>query len=173
MNLVKIQPSHEKWCLRVLLMSSSCFVHIGNHNLVRPKWRHRLQITTDVAYVCACVCNYNSSLDFVSDFWPQWKHPLSDVITYPTGLRTRKCNAWESFVLTMMEEEEFEFAEDLEAILHLTPEVQLAIEQVTGWLWYYCSFYKHFAVLANTRPAVSKLTHLSGSFDMRHLSYDR
>uniref|UniRef100_A0AAX7SXZ0 Vacuolar protein sorting-associated protein 53 homolog n=1 Tax=Astatotilapia calliptera TaxID=8154 RepID=A0AAX7SXZ0_ASTCA len=29
-----------------------------------------------------------------------------------------------------MEEEEFEFAEDLEAILHLTPEVQLAIEQV-------------------------------------------
>lgn len=34
------------------------------------------------------------------------------------------------FVLTMMEEEELEFAEDLEAILHLTPEVQLAIEQV-------------------------------------------
>ncbi|XP_034403785.1 vacuolar protein sorting-associated protein 53 homolog isoform X3 [Cyclopterus lumpus] len=33
------------------------------------------------------------------------------------------------FVLTMMEEEELEFAEDLEAILHLTPEVQLAIEQ--------------------------------------------
>lgn len=32
----------------------------------------------------------------------------------------------------MMEEEEFEFAEDLEAILHLTPEVQLAIEQVTA-----------------------------------------
>ncbi|XP_054479141.1 vacuolar protein sorting-associated protein 53 homolog isoform X2 [Anoplopoma fimbria] len=30
----------------------------------------------------------------------------------------------------MIEEEEFEFAEDLEAILHLTPEVQLAIEQV-------------------------------------------
>ncbi|XP_044059784.1 vacuolar protein sorting-associated protein 53 homolog isoform X2 [Siniperca chuatsi] len=30
----------------------------------------------------------------------------------------------------MMEEEEFEFAEDLEAVLHLTPEVQLAIEQV-------------------------------------------
>ncbi|XP_023207123.1 vacuolar protein sorting-associated protein 53 homolog isoform X1 [Xiphophorus maculatus] len=30
----------------------------------------------------------------------------------------------------MMEEEEFEFTEDLEAILHLTPEVQLAIEQV-------------------------------------------
>nr|XP_020455797.1 vacuolar protein sorting-associated protein 53 homolog [Monopterus albus] len=30
----------------------------------------------------------------------------------------------------MMEEEEFVFAEDLEAILHLTPEVQLAIEQV-------------------------------------------
>ncbi|CDQ59046.1 unnamed protein product [Oncorhynchus mykiss] len=29
----------------------------------------------------------------------------------------------------MMEEEELEFAEDLEAILHLTPEVQLAIEQ--------------------------------------------
>uniref|UniRef100_A0A8C7SBE7 VPS53 subunit of GARP complex n=1 Tax=Oncorhynchus mykiss TaxID=8022 RepID=A0A8C7SBE7_ONCMY len=29
-----------------------------------------------------------------------------------------------------MEEEELEFAEDLEAILHLTPEVQLAIEQV-------------------------------------------
>ncbi|PWA20515.1 hypothetical protein CCH79_00003760 [Gambusia affinis] len=29
-----------------------------------------------------------------------------------------------------MEEEEFEFTEDLEAILHLTPEVQLAIEQV-------------------------------------------
>lgn len=34
------------------------------------------------------------------------------------------------FVLTMMEEEEFELTEDLEAILHLTPEVQLAIEQV-------------------------------------------
>lgn len=32
--------------------------------------------------------------------------------------------------MTMMEEEEFEFAEDLEAILNLTPEVQLAIEQV-------------------------------------------
>lgn len=31
----------------------------------------------------------------------------------------------------MMEEDEFEFAEDLEAILHLTPEVQLAIEQVS------------------------------------------
>ena len=31
----------------------------------------------------------------------------------------------------MMEEEELEFAEDLEAILHLTPEVQLAIEQVS------------------------------------------
>ncbi|KAL0973146.1 hypothetical protein UPYG_G00199580 [Umbra pygmaea] len=30
----------------------------------------------------------------------------------------------------MMEEEELEFAEDLEAILHLSPEVQLAIEQV-------------------------------------------
>ncbi|KAM9811960.1 vacuolar protein sorting-associated protein 53 homolog isoform 1-T1 [Syngnathus typhle] len=30
----------------------------------------------------------------------------------------------------MMEEEEFELADDLEAILHLTPEVQLAIEQV-------------------------------------------
>ncbi|XP_067103029.1 vacuolar protein sorting-associated protein 53 homolog isoform X2 [Osmerus mordax] len=30
----------------------------------------------------------------------------------------------------MMEEEELEFAEDLDAILHLTPEVQLAIEQV-------------------------------------------
>ncbi|XP_077423014.1 vacuolar protein sorting-associated protein 53 homolog isoform X1 [Vanacampus margaritifer] len=30
----------------------------------------------------------------------------------------------------MMEDEEFEFADDLEAILHLTPEVQLAIEQV-------------------------------------------
>ncbi|XP_075956208.1 vacuolar protein sorting-associated protein 53 homolog [Anarhichas minor] len=34
------------------------------------------------------------------------------------------------YVLTMMEEEELEFAEDLEAILHLTPEVQQAIEQV-------------------------------------------
>uniref|UniRef100_A0A8C6KD89 VPS53 subunit of GARP complex n=1 Tax=Nothobranchius furzeri TaxID=105023 RepID=A0A8C6KD89_NOTFU len=30
----------------------------------------------------------------------------------------------------MMEEEEFEFAEDLDAILHLSPQVQLAIEQV-------------------------------------------
>uniref|UniRef100_A0A4W5PAK3 VPS53 subunit of GARP complex n=1 Tax=Hucho hucho TaxID=62062 RepID=A0A4W5PAK3_9TELE len=30
----------------------------------------------------------------------------------------------------MMDEEELEYAEDLEAILHLTPEVQLAIEQV-------------------------------------------
>lgn len=57
-------------------------------------------------------------------------HRLGDVITYPTGLRTRKCNAGQTFVLTMMEEEEFEFAEDLEAILNLTPEVQLAIEQV-------------------------------------------
>lgn len=45
---------------------------------------------------------------------------------------TRKWYAGEvfDFVLTMMEEEEFEFVEDLEAILHLTPEVQLAIEQV-------------------------------------------
>lgn len=34
-------------------------------------------------------------------------------------------------ILLMMEEEDFEFAEDLEAILHLTPEVQLAIEQVS------------------------------------------
>lgn len=31
---------------------------------------------------------------------------------------------------TMMEDEELEFVEDLDAILHLTPEVQLAIEQV-------------------------------------------
>uniref|UniRef100_A0A672SS71 Vacuolar protein sorting-associated protein 53 homolog n=1 Tax=Sinocyclocheilus grahami TaxID=75366 RepID=A0A672SS71_SINGR len=31
----------------------------------------------------------------------------------------------------MMEDDELEFVEDLEAILHLTPEVQLAIEQVT------------------------------------------
>lgn len=30
----------------------------------------------------------------------------------------------------MMEDEELEFVEDLDAILHLTPEVQLAIEQV-------------------------------------------
>ncbi len=37
----------------------------------------------------------------------------------------------------MMEEEEFEFAEDLEAILHLTPEVQLAIEQVADLCCYY------------------------------------
>lgn len=42
----------------------------------------------------------------------------------------------------MMEEEEFEFAEDLEAILHLTPEVQLAIEQVAVWTHYCRSFYK-------------------------------
>lgn len=41
----------------------------------------------------------------------------------------------------MMEEEEFEFAEDLEAILHLTPEVQLAIEQVEGWPLYYNCFF--------------------------------
>lgn len=54
-----------------------------------------------------------------------------DVITYPITLRTRKCNVGETSVLTtMMEEDEFEFAEDLEAILNLTPEVQLAIEQV-------------------------------------------
>ncbi|XP_077468121.1 vacuolar protein sorting-associated protein 53 homolog isoform X2 [Stigmatopora argus] len=33
-------------------------------------------------------------------------------------------------VLTMMEDEEIEFTDDLEEILHLTPEVQLAIEQV-------------------------------------------
>ena len=32
----------------------------------------------------------------------------------------------------MMEEEELEFTEDLDAILHLTPEVQLAIEQVNN-----------------------------------------
>lgn len=38
----------------------------------------------------------------------------------------------------MMEEEELEFAEDLEAILHLTPEVQLAIEQVAVWPRYLC-----------------------------------
>ena len=30
----------------------------------------------------------------------------------------------------MMEEEELEFCEDLEAVLHLSPEVQAAIEQV-------------------------------------------
>lgn len=48
----------------------------------------------------------------------------------PQALRTRKCYAGRNFVLTMMEEEEFEFIEDLEAILHLAPEVQLAIEQV-------------------------------------------
>lgn len=41
------------------------------------------------------------------------------------------------FVLTMMEEEEFELTEDLEAILHLTPEVQLAIEQVRISLGFY------------------------------------
>lgn len=43
----------------------------------------------------------------------------------------------------MMEDEELEFVEDLEAILHLTPEVQLAIEQVTQMNWrcvcFYCS----------------------------------
>lgn len=37
----------------------------------------------------------------------------------------------------MMEDEELEFVEDLEAILHLTPEVQLAIEQVTMFIWFY------------------------------------
>ncbi|KAK2110494.1 hypothetical protein P7K49_010240, partial [Saguinus oedipus] len=31
----------------------------------------------------------------------------------------------------MMEEEELEFVEELEAVLQLTPEVQLAIEQVS------------------------------------------
>lgn len=72
----------------------------------------------------------------------------------------------------MMEEEEFEFAEDLEAILHLTPEVQLAIEQVKGWLWYWCSFLNIFRFLL-TQPAVSRLTHLSGSLDVRQSSYDR
>lgn len=66
---------------------------------------------------------------------------MYDVITYHAGLRTRKCYAGENFGLTMMEEEEFEFAEDLEAILHLTPEVQLAIEQVEGWPQYYNCFF--------------------------------
>lgn len=38
----------------------------------------------------------------------------------------------------MMEEEELEFVEELEAVLQLTPDVQLAIEQVSvpppdGW----------------------------------------
>lgn len=32
----------------------------------------------------------------------------------------------------MMEEEELEFVEELEAVLQLTPDVQLAIEQVSG-----------------------------------------
>lgn len=32
--------------------------------------------------------------------------------------------------MSMMEDEELEFADDLDAILHLTPEVQQAIEQV-------------------------------------------
>lgn len=32
----------------------------------------------------------------------------------------------------MMEEEELEFVEELEAVLQLTPEVQLAIEQVSA-----------------------------------------
>uniref|UniRef100_A0A672SS81 Vacuolar protein sorting-associated protein 53 homolog n=1 Tax=Sinocyclocheilus grahami TaxID=75366 RepID=A0A672SS81_SINGR len=43
-----------------------------------------------------------------------------------------------------MEDDELEFVEDLEAILHLTPEVQLAIEQVTQMncrcVCSYCSF---------------------------------
>ena len=59
--------------------------------------------------------------------------PFFYVIEYPKSLLTRKWYAgdfFSGFVLTMMEEEEFELAEDLEAILHLTPEVQLAIEQV-------------------------------------------
>lgn len=64
------------------------------------------------------------------------KAPFLQRHGYPRGLlATRKCYAGQLsvwFVLTMMEEEEFEFAEDLEAILHLTPEVQLAIEQVPG-----------------------------------------
>lgn len=44
----------------------------------------------------------------------------------------------------MMEEEEFELTEDLEAILHLTPEVQLAIEQVAVSSRYY--IWKHITV---------------------------
>lgn len=46
----------------------------------------------------------------------------------------------------MMEDEELEFVEDLDAILHLTPEVQLAIEQVhscvsRGFSMAWASFY--------------------------------
>lgn len=70
-----------------------------------------------------------------------------DVIGFPSVLRTRKCDAGEvsaAGVLTMMEEEEFEFAEDLEAILHLTPEVQLAIEQVTPRPRSFWRLLKHF-----------------------------
>lgn len=53
-----------------------------------------------------------------------WRHHVCHYPEYQEVLCLR-------VVLTMMEDEEFEFAEDLEAILHLTPEVQIAIEQVS------------------------------------------
>ncbi|KAI4815803.1 hypothetical protein KUCAC02_005930 [Chaenocephalus aceratus] len=71
-----------------------------------------------------------SSVTLISD---SLESTVFYVIEYPKSLLTRKWYAgdfFSGFVLTMMEEEEFELAEDLEAILHLTPEVQLAIEQV-------------------------------------------
>ncbi|KAK7883251.1 hypothetical protein WMY93_029425 [Mugilogobius chulae] len=45
----------------------------------------------------------------------------------PSYQEVAVCSA---LLTVMMEEEEFELTEDLDAILHLTPEVQLAIEQV-------------------------------------------
>lgn len=71
----------------------------------------------------------------------------------------------------MMEEEEFEFAEDLEAILHLTPEVQLAIEQVDVWTRYCRSFYKRHCRYRNIQAAVSRLTRPAGSVDVTLLFY--
>lgn len=85
---------------------------------------------------------------------------FSHVIRYPRRHLTRKWYAGEvsGFVLTMMEEEEFEFAEDLEAILHLTPEVQLAIEQVAVWHRPCCTFMNAVADHVNKRAAASSLT---------------
>lgn len=72
----------------------------------------------------------------------------------------------------MMEEEEFEFAEDLEAILHLTPEVQLAIEQVDLWTRYCRSFCKRRCRYRNIQAAVSRLTRrLAGSVDVTLLFF--
>lgn len=80
-----------------------------------------IEIYRSSSFICKFLWSWNAAFPLPSPV--SQKPPDQEVIS-----RRSLCFG---FVLTMMEEEEFEFAEDLEAILHLTPEVQLAIEQVT------------------------------------------